>query len=85
MSVTKCRMIVRDRNGAAIHDVDLLLEDGRPPRAVFEWSDYPDGTSIPAVAVQLDPSQLFDLPGWGDVTHGYQTEVESPITLPRNI
>ena len=84
MPVTKCRILVVNQGRTEHHDVDLLLEDGKPPFAVLEWLDYPDGTSIPGVAVQLEAELLFELPGWGDVTHGYSNQIESPIPLPRD-
>ena len=84
MPVTQCRMLVVNQGHTEHHNVDLLLEEGKPPVAVLEWSDYPDGTSIPAVAVQLESKYLFELPGWGEVTHGYEMPIESPIPLPRN-
>jgi hypothetical protein len=80
-----CRMILSHRGKDAAHrDVDLLLQDGQPPTAVLEWADYPDGTSIPSVALQLDPKFLHPLPdSWLPVTHLYEQQMDSPIPLPR--
>lgn len=80
-----CRMILSHLGKDAAHrDVDLLVQDGRPPIAVLEWADYPDGTSTPSVALQLDPKYLHPLPpSWAPVTHLYEQQMDSPIPLPR--
>lgn len=76
-----CRMLLKHKDLAGHCDVDLLLAPGEPPVAVLEWGDYPDGTSIPSVALQLDPRYLHDLPGWKPVTHMYEMQMDSPIPL----
>jgi len=78
-----CFMTLRHQGRQALHHVDLLLEPGQPPVAVLEWSDWPDGTSTPAVAVQLDPQRLHPLQGWPKATHMYELPVDSPIPLPQ--
>ena len=77
-----CRMLLSHKGrNTAHHDVDLVL--GPAPMAVLEWADYPDGTSIPAVALQLDPRLLHPMPAsWAPVTHMYEMQLDSPIPLP---
>lgn len=77
----RCWMLVKHAGSTAHYKVDLLLKPGEPPVAVLEWSRYPDGTCIPAVAVQLDPRYLHPLQGWGEVTHSYEFPIESPIPV----
>lgn len=79
MGVTKCRMLVTHKGQTAHYDVDLLMEPDQPPTAVLQWADYPDGTNIPRVAVQLEPGYLHEIPGWGEVTHMYELPIESPM------
>lgn len=80
----RVRMILKDGAGAAHHTVDLVLTPGGPPLAVLEWMDYPNGTSVPSVALELDPALLHPLtPGWAPETHMYEKQMNSPIPLPR--
>lgn len=81
MTLTKCFMPVTHKGRTALFHVDLLLEPGQPPVAVLEWSDYPDGTRIPSVAVQLDPRYLHEVPGQGEATHSYERPIDSPIPV----
>lgn len=80
--VTKCRAILAHSGRAGHCDVDLLLTPGQPPQLVLEWRDYPEAAaSIPGVAIQLDPRYLHPLRGWGQVTHMYEMQIDSPIPI----
>lgn len=81
----RVRMILKDATGAAHHNVDLVLTPGGPPLAVLEWMDYPNGTSVPSVALELEPALLHPLPSsWAPATHMYEKQLDSPIPLPRS-
>lgn len=80
-NVTVCWMLVTHKGQTAHFYVDLLLKPGEPPVAVLEWADLPNGTSIPGVAVQLDPRHLHPFPGTDGVTHMYERPIESPIPM----
>lgn len=81
MNPTRCWMLVSHAGDTAHYTVDLVLSLDRPPVAVLEWTDCPDGTCIPSVAVQLDPRWLTPFPGQDGVTHSYAHPIQSPIPM----
>lgn len=75
--VTKLRHLLRT-GGRVMHcESDLVWIEGLPV-VVLEWLDFDTNFAVPHVTITLDPKYLFDLPGWGEVTHGYQMELFDP-------
>lgn len=62
-------------------NVDLVFQGDGSPLAVLEWADFPDGTCIPSVAVQLEPQWLTRTPGMGPATHSYERPICPPAPL----
>ncbi|WP_186035331.1 hypothetical protein [Burkholderia gladioli] len=76
---TKIRHLMTVGGQTGHYESDLVWIDGKPT-IVLEWLDFPTGETIPhpSAVIHLDPALLFDLPGWGDVTHGYHAAVVDP-------
>ncbi|MEF7612673.1 hypothetical protein V4F39_02045 [Aquincola sp. MAHUQ-54] len=81
MKLKTCRIFVTQGWRTTPRNVDLLLAADRPPAAVFEWLDSPDGDSSPALAVELEPEWLYEICGRHDVTHLYELPVHSPTAM----
>lgn len=76
LEAQKMRCLIRRDGQVAHYNCELVFIHGQP-HAVLEWANYPDGSSMPSVMVQLQNQFLHPL-NWPDVQYMYEHEIEDP-------